>query len=242
MKSIKLILNEEMNSNYYIKESFNALRANILFLQKDVKVIVFTSCMAHEGKSTVCFDLCRNLAEAGKKILLVDADLRKSVMATRYTDEKGIQGLSHVLSGQAEAEDAIYQTNVDGLDLVFSGPYPPNPTELVGSPAFKEFLDSQRDAYDYIIIDAPPAGLVVDAAVMATVCDGSILVLNVGHVKYRMAQQVKAQLERSGKSVLGVILNQVDRKKKGKSGFAFYDTYLADAPQNYAYNVGKDEK
>ncbi len=234
MKPIKLILDEEFNSNYYIKESFNALRANILFLQKDVKTIVFTSCMAHEGKSSVCFDLCRNLAEAGKKILLVDADLRKSVMVTRYTDEKGVHGLSHILSGQVEAADAIYQTNLDGLDLVFSGPFPPNPTELVGSAAFKEFLDSQRDAYDYIIVDAPPAGLVVDAAVMASACDGSILVINIGHVKYRMAQQVKAQMEKSGKGILGVILNQVDRKKNGASGYAFHDTYLAETPQNYA--------
>ena len=231
MEPIKLLLDEESSTNYYIKEAFNSLRANVLFLRKDVKTIVFTSCLAHEGKSSVCFDLCYSLAEAGKKVLLIDADLRKSVMATRYTEEKGVNGLSHILSGQIEASDAVYQTTVENLDIVFSGPYPPNPTELVGSPAFKEFLDSQRDAYDYIIVDAPPLGLVVDAAVMASVCDGSILVISVGHVKYRLAQQVKSQLERGGKSVLGVILNQVDRSKSIPTN---YDPYLSDKSDGYS--------
>lgn len=234
MKPIKLMLDEESTSNYYIKESFNSLRANILFLQKDIKIIVFTSCQAHEGKSSVCFDLCRSLAEAGKRVLLVDADLRKSVMVTRYTEEKGVYGLSHILSGQADASEALYQTNVEGLDIVFSGSYPPNPTELVGSSAFREFLDSQRDAYDYIFVDAPPLGLVVDAAVMSNVCDGTILVINVGHVKYRMAQQVKAQLEKSGKKILGVILNQVDRKKSIKPDYGFYGAYFSESPDSYA--------
>jgi len=233
MKSINLILDEEINSNYYIKEAFNSLRANILFLQKEIKTIVITSCLAHEGKSSVCFDLCRNLAEAGKRVLLVDADLRKSVMVTRYTEEKGVYGLSHILSGQVDASEAVYQTNVTGLDIIFSGPYPPNPTELVGSAAFKELLDSQRDAYDYIFVDAPPLGLVVDAAVVSNVCDGTLIVINVGHVKYRLAQQVSSQLEKSGRKVLGVILNQVDRKKNIKSDYSFYGTYFSESPDSY---------
>ena len=241
MEPIKLILDEESGSNYYIKEAFNSLRANVLFLPKDVKAIVVTSCHAHEGKSTICFDLCRNLAEAGKRVLLVDADLRKSLMVTRYTEEKGVNGLSHVLSGQADAKDAIYPTTVDGMDIVFSGPYPPNPTELVGSPAFQEFLDSQRDTYDYIIVDAPPLGLVVDAAVMASVCDGAILVVGIGHVKYRAAQQVKAQLEKSGKKILGVVLNQVDRKKAAKSEYGAYGRYFSDA-QSYVSDTNPAKK
>ena len=230
MKTVELILDEEITSNYYMKEAFNSLRANILFSKKDVKTIVLTSCLAHEGKSSVCFELCRNLAEAGKKILLVDADMRKSVMVTRYTNDKGMYGLSHILSGQVEAADAICKTSVENLDIVFSGPYPPNPTELIGSAAFPEFLATYRDAYDYIIVDAPPLGLVVDAAVISNVCDGAVLVINVGHIKYRMAQQVALQLEKSGKKILGVILNQVDRKK---SEYSLYATYLSEGADNY---------
>ena len=233
MKTVELILDEEITSNYYMKEAFNSLRANILFSKKDVKTIVLTSCLAHEGKSSVCFELCRNLAEAGKKILLVDADMRKSVMVTRYTNDKGMYGLSHILSGQVEAADAICKTSVENLDIVFSGPYPPNPTELIGSAAFPEFLATYRDAYDYIIVDAPPLGLVVDAAVISNVCDGAVLVINVGHIKYRMAQQVALQLEKSGKKILGVILNQVDRKKTIKSEYSLYATYLSEGADNY---------
>ncbi len=222
MKHIELIWDEEASSNYYIREAFNTLRANLLFSGKDVKVILLTSCFAHEGKSSVSFDLCRNLAESGKKVLLVDADLRKSVMISRYTKERRIYGLSQILSGQVDAKDAICNTNVDGMDIVFAGPYPPNPTELAGSSAFKEFLDSHRDAYDYIIVDAPPLGLVIDAAVMSCVCDGAVLVLNVGHVKYRSAQHVKQQLEKSGCKLLGVVLNQVDRKKSIRGQYIYY--------------------
>ena len=162
------------------------------------------------------------MAEMGKKVLLVDADLRKSVLASRITKERGITGLSQLLSGQIVTEQAIYSTQIEGLDIVFAGPYPPNPTELVGSPAFKELIDSQRDRYDYIIVDAPPLGLVIDAAVMATVCDGAVLVINTGNVKYRIAQDVKEQLEKSGTRILGVVLNQVDRKRSVGSNDNYY--------------------
>ena len=222
---IELQVDEQIASNYFIREAFNTLRANILFSGKGVKVIIVTSCFAHEGKSSVSFDLCHNLAKSGKKVLLVDADLRKSVMVSRYTKERGMFGLSQILSGQVEAENAIYGTDVENFDIVFAGPYPPNPTELVGSPAFKEFLDSQRDAYDYIIVDAPPLGLVIDAAVMSGACDGAVLVVNIGHVKYRTAQGVKSQLEKSGCKILGVVLNQVDRKRSVRAQNSYYAAY-----------------
>lgn len=230
MRTIELLWDEQMGSNYFIREAFNTLRANILFSGKNVKVIIVTSCRANEGKTSISFDLCRNLAESGKKVLLVDADLRKSVMVGRYTKERGVYGLSQVLSGQVEAQNAIYHTNVERLDIVFSGPYPPNPTELAGSPAFKEFVDEVRPQYDYVIIDAPPLGLVIDAAVMSGVCDGAVMVISIGHVKHRIAQDVKAQLEKSGCKVLGVILNQVDRKRSIKGDQSYYSSYMTDRP------------
>lgn len=230
MRTIELMWDEQSSSNYFIREAFNTLRANILFSGKNVKVIIVTSCFAHEGKSSVSFDLCRNLAESGKKVLLVDADLRKSVMVSRYTKERGVYGLSQILSGQVDAASAVYHTNVEGLDIVFSGPYPPNPTELAGSAAFKEFLDSEREHYDYIIIDAPPLGLVIDAAVISSFCDGAVLVINIGHVKYRVAQGVKNQIEKSGCKVLGVVLNQVDRKRSFKTDQSYQAAYMSETP------------
>jgi len=233
MKTIELIVEEEQN--YFMREAFNTLRTNILFSGKDVKTIVVTSCMAHEGKTTVSYETSKSLAESGKKVLLIDADLRKSVMASRYTKDRGITGLSHLLSGQVTAEQAICKTQIAGLDIIFAGPYPPNPTELVGSPAFKELLDSQRDKYDYIIVDAAPLGLVIDAAVMASVCDGAVIVINAGTIKYRMAQGVKAQLQKSGCKILGVILNQVSRKG-GLSGGSYYSAKYSSEYYGYHEN------
>ena len=220
MRTIELMLEEEQN--YFMREAFNTLRTNILFSGKDIKVIVVTSCLAHEGKSTVSFELARSLAESGKKVLLVDADLRKSVMVSRHTKERGIVGLSQVLSGQVEADDAIYKTQIESLDIIFAGPYPPNPTELVGSPEFDAMLKAKRDSYDYLLIDAPPLGLVIDAAVIANVCDGAVIVLNAGKIKYRFAQEIKTQIQRSGCKILGVVLNQVGKKSSSSGSYGGY--------------------
>ena len=237
MKTIELITEEK--SNYFMREAFNTLRTNILFSGKDVKTIVVTSCMAHEGKTTISFETSRSLAESGKRVLLVDADLRKSVMASRLTKERGITGLSQLLSGQISTEQAIYHTNIEGLDVIFAGPYPPNPTELVGSTAFKELISENRDRYDYIIIDAAPLGLVIDAAVMATCCDGAVVVINEGRIKYRMAQSVKEQLEKSGCRILGVVLNQIDRKRSVASSDTYYGSKYESSYYGYA---GKSEQ
>ena len=218
MKTIEIIV-ENNHDNYFLKEAFNTLRTNLIFSGKGIKTIVLTSCYAHEGKSTVALELARNLAEAGKQVLLVDADLRKSVMVTRHTKERGIYGLSQLLSGQSTLENTLYHTQIEGLDIVFSGPYPPNPTELVGQPAFKEFLADVRDSYDYILVDAPPLGLVIDAAVIGGVCDGAMIVINAGQVKYRLAKNIKEQLEKSGCKILGVILNQTRRRHTSSNGY-----------------------
>ncbi len=235
MRTIELLVEEQ--SNYFMREAFNTLRTNVLFSGKNIKTIVVTSCMAHEGKSTISFETSRSLAESGKKVLLVDADLRKSVMVSRLTKERGVTGLSQLLSGQISIDQSIYKTQIEGLDVIFAGPYPPNPTELVGSPAFKELMNAKRDDYDYIIVDAPPLGLVIDAAVMASACDGAIIVVNTGHIKYRMAQGVKDQLEKSGCKILGVVLNQIDRKRSVGSS----DTYYGSKYESTYYYGGNQE-
>ena len=220
MRTIELIL--EDNQNYFVHEAFNTLRTNILFSGKKTKVIIVTSCIGHEGKTTISFDLSHSLTELNKKVLLIDADLRKSVMASRYTKDRGMMGLSQWLSGQAEIDQVINKTQLPNMDVIFSGPYPPNPTALAGSPAFKELLDYAREIYDYVIVDAPPLGLVIDAAVMATVCDGAIFVINAGTTKRRVAQTTKDQLEKSGCKVLGVVLNNVSRKDTKGSYYYYY--------------------
>ena len=231
MRTVELLLDDKQN--YYTREAFNTLRTNILFSGRDVKVILITSCVAHEGKSTVSFEAARNLAKAGKKVLLIDADLRKSVYAHRYTKERGLMGLSQYLSGQVSAEDILFNTQIPTMDIVFAGPFPPNPTELVGNESFRELLDANRDKYDYIIVDAPPLGLVIDAAVMAVACDGAILVVDAGSVKYRVAQRVTDLLAKSGCRMLGAVLNQTNRKK----GCGLNKAY----GEYYAYSYGEKD-
>ena len=153
-------------------EAYKALRTNIQFCGADKKVIAFTSCTPNEGKSNVTFHLAASLAESGKSVLLIDADLRKSVLMGRVQVEEEVKGLTHYLSKQAKLQDVICATNLPKFHIIFSGVVPPNPAELLGSRQFKDMIRVVRDVYDYIIIDTPPLGRVIDCAVVA---DSNIL-------------------------------------------------------------------
>lgn len=204
----------EFVTDYYFKESFKTLRTNFLFSDVAVKTVLFTSCDMGEGKTTVCLGLGYSLSEMGKRVLILDTDLRKSGIAARYTDGAGVSGLSELLSGQATLEDVLCHTQKEGFDIIFAGKYPPNPVELLGSESLKTYMADFREKYDYVLVDASPLGLVVDSAVVGAVCDGAILVLASEKDKYRFAQAVVEQLKESGCRVLGVVLNHNGAKKR----------------------------
>lgn len=220
-------LTSKTPDRYEIREAFRTLRTNILFSGSDIKIIAITSSTQNEGKSFVSLELAKSLAEAGKKVLFMDADLRKSVFAEKHVEEKDLIGLSHQLSGQAEADEVVYATQYENFNVVFSGPYPPNPVELLGSKRFAEMLEYYRSVFDYIIIDTPPLGLVIDAAVIAAQCDGVVINVAANHVSFRMVQGIKAQLERSGCHIIGTVLNMSDVAHNG------YRSYMLG---NYRYN------
>ena len=139
---MKVELEKLEKLGYGKKEAFNSLRTNLSFCGPDIKVITFTSCTPDEGKSSIVMDLGRAIAEDGKRVLLVDADLRKSVLVGRHQakSEQGasIKGLSHYLSGQSKLSEVLCETNVDNLDIIFAGRTTPNPTELLGNRYFDE--------------------------------------------------------------------------------------------------------
>lgn len=207
------------NHGYQVSEAYKLLRANLQFCGEDKKVIAVTSCTPNEGKSSVSLQLAISLAESGKNTLLIDADLRKSVLMGRVgSGQEEIRGLTHFLSGQNTLQDILYRTNVKNFHLIYSGPFPPNPAELLGGKAFEKLLTALRDVYDYVIIDTPPLGSVIDSAVVAEYCDGAVMVIESGVISYRFAQEVKSQLEKSNCPVLGAVLNKVDMQKQTKYG------------------------
>ncbi|HHT88640.1 MAG TPA: polysaccharide biosynthesis tyrosine autokinase, partial [Clostridiales bacterium] len=119
-------------------------------------------------------------------------------------------GLTHYLSAQNKIDDILYETNIDNLDIIFPGPVPPNPSELLGSDSFSDLLEIFRTVYDYIIIDTPPIGSVTDSAVVAQKCDGAVLVIEANTIGYKFAQRAIHQLEKSGSRILGAVLNKYD--------------------------------
>lgn len=208
----RVTFNTASARDYITNEAYKTLRTNLLFCGSGIKSIVITSCRENEGKSTVSSELAKSLAETGKKTLFIDADMRKSTMLRKSQNSEQIKGLSEVLSKLATVKEVLYSTQYENFDVIFSGHFPPNPVELMGNGEFEAILKEFKKEYDYIIVDSPPLGLVIDAAVIASFCDGAIMVLANRQVTGREALEVKAQLEKSGCRILGTVINETDRK------------------------------
>lgn len=211
----QITLRNIVSKDYAYEEAIKMLRTNIQFCGSNIRTIMFTSSVPNEGKSSITFALARSLAQTGKKVLLIDADIRKSVLVSRYQLEQDVYGLSQLLSGQKKMEEVLYSTNVELLDVIFSGPFSPNPAELLEEKLFTDLAELAREEYDYVIIDTPPITNVIDAAIVARVCDGAALVVESGAISYRIAQRVKQQMEKTGCRLLGVVLNKVGGENSG---------------------------
>ena len=219
----RVMMTDPNTSDFFYEEAIKTIRTNIQLVGIDVKVIAFTSCYPNEGKSDVVFQLSREIGKMGKKVLLLDGDIRKSAFIPRYGVKQQVCGLSQYLSGQRREADIIYRTNFEGVDMIFAGPTAPNPSELLEQESFSQLLGSLREKYDYVLIDTPPVASLIDAAIAAKQCDGAILVIESGTVSRRTALKAKEQLEMTGCRLLGAVLNKVDvRKDKYYSKYGYY--------------------
>lgn len=223
MKNITLSIPGE--TNYYMQEAYKTLRTNILFCGSDIKTIGLTSCADNEGKSVITIGIAKSFAELGRKTLILDADMRKSVMAGRNSDAEKPIGLSEVLTGMASFEEAVCSTQQENLDVLFAGKYPPNPVELLNSKNFSALLDELRQVYAQIFIDTAPLGRVIDASVVANKCDGMVLVIGNPKIHNRELQNTVVQLKKSDTPILGVVRNFVS--DDGKAYYKKYDKYKA---------------
>ncbi len=237
MSRLIVDLNRDMKENYNYNEAIKTLRTNIQFCGSNIQTIMFTSALPDEGKSDIAFAAAQSMAQIGKKVLLIDADIRKSVLVTRYQLKAEVAGLSQYLSGQKEIEEIIYDTNLENLSVIFAGPYSPNPAELLEEELFESLLDYACERFDYVVIDTPPMANLIDGAIVAKGCDGAVMVIESGAISYHLEQKVKSQLEKSGCRILGVVLNKVDIYNKayyGKYGkyekYGRYETYEKHEP------------
>lgn len=219
---------------YAVDEAYKTLRTNLKFCGKENKVIVVTSCLAGEGKSSVSLNLAISLAKSNNKVLLVDTDLRKSVLLRKVTAGGNSKGLSHYLSGQAQLMEVLCATNISNLYLILAGPTPPNPTELLDGKGFEELVKASRNVYDYVIIDSPPLGMVIDSAIIAKESDGAIIVVESKRISRSFAREVKGQMQKSGCPILGVVMNKIDIKNAG-GHYGKYGKY-------YGKYYGRSEK
>lgn len=214
------------NSDFYMREAYKMLRTNVTFSiigEQHCRVIMVTSSLQSEGKSTTAANLAISYAQDSKKVLLIDCDLRRPKQ-NRLMNVSSSFGLSDYLVSNEPYQKAIQPTNVIGLDLLCSGSIPPNPSELLGSARMAKFISQLRQDYDYIVLDAPPVNMVTDAVVLSDKSDGVIFVVSAGQSERGPVMHAVEQLQYAHARLLGFVLRGVELEKN-RYGYGRYQKY-----------------
>ncbi len=201
--------------DYACSEALNTLCTNLSYCGREVRSILFTSRYEQEGKSGIAMNVMRTLAGYGKRVLLVDADLRCSTLARRYRftyAQRENAGLAQHLAGMCELQDVVYRTNLPGAFILPAGHEVLNSMQLLASYRYGEMMDVLRDEFDIVLVDSPPAGLIVDAIEIARYCDGAVIVVEYNRGRVQDVADVAANLAKTGCKVLGAVMNGVNLK------------------------------
>lgn len=212
----------EKNPKSPISESYRTLRTNIQFssFDKDIKTIVVTSSAPGEGKSTTVGNLALVMAQSGKKVLLIDCDLRKPTVHKKFKLSNQT-GLTNILIEDKNSFEVIQKYN-DNLYILTSGILPPNPAEVVASNKLKNFIEEMKNHFDYILIDSPPVIAVTDAQILSSFLDGVILVVSSGEAEKELVKKAKDLLDKVGANIIGVVLNKLELKSRKGYGYYYY--------------------
>ena len=219
-------------------EAVRRLRTNLQFIDvaNRPRSIVITSSIPGEGKSTMAINLAVSLADTGARVILVDADLRRPSIA-EYAGIEGSVGLTTVLIGRADVEDVVQPLGTTTLDLLPAGQIPPNPSELLGSPAMAGLLDRLTTSYDTVVLDSPPLLPVTDAAVLSKLAGGALIVVGADRIHRPQLQETLGSLETAGAHVLGLVLNKIDRREAGTYSYDSGYAATADPPPRAIANA-----
>jgi len=222
-------------NNHAIAEAFKILRTNIEFMipgKSKSRIVMFTSALPGEGKSTIIANLASSMCESGKKVLVLDCDLRKPFMHKFFSVDNS-KGLVSIIVGSALSQDVIHRNVHEvALDLISSGPIPPNPTELMMTDKFKQLLEELSQSYDYIFIDAPPTLNMADTAIIGHLADATIFVITAGKTRIEIIKRCLRQLSQTNVEVSGILLNRFDIES---IKYNYYYYYHYHYHYNYKY-------
>ena len=253
----ELKINNFPTLDFPAQEAINTLCTNLSFVDEDTRRIMITSCQASEGKSFLSMNTMRSLAQLGKKVMLVDADLRRSYITAQYdllfSTQKPV-GLAHYLAGMCSINEILYSTDIDGACMVPIGHTVSNALPLLNARKFSFLLEKLTAHFDFVLVDAPPIGVVIDAAEIAKSCDGTLLAISYNRISQRELVDAKQQLEKTGCKILGAVLNKVEmdsyvnRKYYQKSYYSPYNTVYVSSKDrdttesdNFNNNIYQDD-
>jgi capsular exopolysaccharide synthesis family protein len=223
--------------DYPCTEALNTLCTNLSFSKSNLRSVLITSSRSREGKSFISVNLMRTMVGLGKSVVLIDADMRRSAVIAQYGVqlEKNTMGLAHYLAEQCEWEATINQTNIEGAYAIFHGQYVINSLALLTTQRLPRLISQLERAFDMVLIDAPPIGLVIDAAEIAKSCDGALFVVSNNLIPRREMIDARLQIEKTGCPILGAVLNKVTFETHSAKKH-YYRTYYSHYTSEYYKN------